>query len=114
MVDVCKELLSSGAQVDMQNAYGNTALHIACLNGHLSVCQVLISFGADVEAINYRGQTPLHIAAASTHGNDCLNYLVNQKVNINKQSLEGRTPLHMTAIHGRFTRSKTLIDCGMH
>jgi ankyrin repeat protein len=31
---------------------------------------------------------------------------------INAQSEDGRTPLHMTAIHGRFTRSKTLIDHG--
>jgi len=31
---------------------------------------------------------------------------------INVQSEDGRTPLHMTAIHGRFTRSKTLIDHG--
>lgn len=112
MVSACRALLRSGAEIDARNAYGNTPLHIACLNGHVPVCNVLISFNADPEAVNYRGQTPLHIAAASTHGVDCLNFLIDHKVNINKQSLDGRSPLHMTAIHGRFTRSKTLIDRG--
>ncbi|KAF5284185.1 hypothetical protein FQR65_LT00185 [Abscondita terminalis] len=112
MIAACRLLLDEGAQVDALNAYGNTPLHIACLNGHLNVCHTLTTFGANIEATNYRGQTPLHISAASTHGVDCLNYLVEKNININKQSLDGRTPLHMTAIHGRFTRSKTLIDKG--
>jgi ankyrin repeat protein len=57
-------------------------------------------------------QTPLHIAAASTHGVGCLDVLIKVGADINVQSEDGRTPLHMTAIHGRFTRSKTLIDRG--
>ncbi|KAJ8926301.1 hypothetical protein NQ314_021341 [Rhamnusium bicolor] len=109
---VCRLLLNAGAEVDTQNAYGNTPLHIACLNGHLNVCQDLVTSGANLESTNFRGQTPLHVAAASTHGVDCLMFLLRQNIDLNKQSLDGRTPLHMTAIHGRFTRSKTLIDKG--
>lgn len=112
VVGTCRLLINEGAQVDAKNAYGNTPLHMACLNGNPNVCEVLISCGANIEATNHRGQTPLHIAAASTQGVDCLNYLVEKQVNINIQSFDGRTPLHMTAIHGRFTRSKTLIDKG--
>ncbi|CAG9861443.1 unnamed protein product [Phyllotreta striolata] len=110
--NVSRLLLNSGADVNAQNVYGNTPLHIACLNGHLGICQDLVASGANLEATNFRGQTPLHIAAASTHGMDCLMYLLRQNVDLNCQSLDGRTPLHMTAIHGRFTRSKTLIDSG--
>lgn len=112
MVSACRLLLNNGAMVDAQNAYGNTPLHIACLNGHFPICQELYASGADIEAVNYRGQTPLHIAAASTHGVDCLYFLLEQRIDINKQSSDGRTALHMTAIHGRFTRSKILIDKG--
>jgi ankyrin repeat protein len=57
-------------------------------------------------------QTPLHIAAASTLGVGSLDVLIKMGADINVQSEDGRTPLHMTAIHGRFTRSKTLIDHG--
>lgn len=64
------------------------------------------------------------------HGVECLNFLLEKGVDMNKCSADGRTPLHMTAIHGRcvlwcllklnflnsyigrFTRSKTLIDKG--
>ncbi|KAJ9592428.1 hypothetical protein L9F63_015844, partial [Diploptera punctata] len=111
-VNVAQILLESGAEVDAKNSYGNTPLHIACLNGHANVCSELHYYGADINALNYRGQTPLHIAAASTHGVGCLEVLIKVGADINLQSEDGRTPLHMTAIHGRFTRSKTLIDNG--
>ncbi|XP_030749052.1 serine/threonine-protein phosphatase 6 regulatory ankyrin repeat subunit A-like isoform X1 [Sitophilus oryzae] len=111
---VTRLLLSSGAEVNAQNAFGNTALHVACLNGHLICCDELALGGADVESLNFRGQTPLHVAASSTHGVDCLTFLLAKGVDINKCSADGRTPLHMTAIHGRFTRSKTLIDRGAY
>ena len=32
--------------------------------------------------------------------------------NINLQAKDGRTPLHMTAINGRFTRAQMLLDRG--
>lgn len=113
METVARMLINTGADVNSQNAFGNTPLHIACLNSHLTICQDLVGSGANLEATNFRGQTPLHIAAASTGGVDCLLFLLEHNVDINKQSLDGRTPLHMTAIHGRFTRSKTLIDKGL-
>ncbi|XP_045471558.1 serine/threonine-protein phosphatase 6 regulatory ankyrin repeat subunit A-like isoform X2 [Harmonia axyridis] len=109
---VCRVLLAAGADKDAQNTYGNTPLHIACLNGQQMVCQDLVSAGADPDAVNFQGQTPLHIAAASAHGTECMMFLLSQKVDVNKRSLDGRTPLHMTAIHGKFTRSASLIDHG--
>lgn len=60
--------------------------------------------------MNNSGQTPLHIAAASTFGFDCLEVLIDAGAQIDVKSVNGHTPLHMTAIHGRFTRSKTLLD----
>lgn len=112
MDTACRLLLEAGAQVDAKNSHGNTPLHVACLNGHLSVCHELAMFQANLEATNKRGQTPLHIAAASTHGVDCLLFLLEHNVDINVQSADGKTALHMTAVHGRFTRSNMLIEKG--
>lgn len=50
---VTRLLLRSGADKNAQNAYGNTPLHVACLNGHLACCQELAT--ADFEAVNFRG-----------------------------------------------------------
>jgi serine/threonine-protein phosphatase 6 regulatory ankyrin repeat subunit A len=48
--------MEGGAEVDARNSYGNTPLHIACLNGHASLCSELAYCGADINALNYRGQ----------------------------------------------------------
>uniref|UniRef100_A0A3B3CHE1 Ankyrin repeat domain 44 n=1 Tax=Oryzias melastigma TaxID=30732 RepID=A0A3B3CHE1_ORYME len=94
------------------NAFGNTALHVACFNGQDAVVSELIDYGANVSQPNNKGFTPLHFAAASTHGALCLEFLVNNGADINIQSRDGKSPLHMTAVHGRFTRSQTLIQNG--
>ena len=38
---------------------GNTALHIACKEGHISVIQCLLSQGADTTIKNIEGKIPL-------------------------------------------------------
>ena len=40
--------------------------------------------------------------------------LRNEIVFFHLQSKEGKSPLHMAAIHGRFTRSQILIQNGNH
>jgi len=59
-------LVEAGADIDAVNAFGNTPLHIACLNGHESVSRHLVASGADYNLINHAGQSAVHIAAAST------------------------------------------------
>ena len=54
----------------------------------------------------------MHIASASLQGTDCFEILLQAGAEIDVQSAIGRTPLHMTAIHGRFTYSNSLLDAG--
>uniref|UniRef100_A0A8C2D804 Ankyrin repeat domain 52a n=1 Tax=Cyprinus carpio TaxID=7962 RepID=A0A8C2D804_CYPCA len=109
-VDVVKYLLRNG--IDEPNAFGNTALHVACYTGQEAVANELVNRGANVNQPNHRGYTPLHLAAVSTNGALCLELLVNNGADVNMQSKEGKSPLHMAAIHGRFTRSQILIQNG--
>uniref|UniRef100_A0A8C6L2I1 Ankyrin repeat domain 44 n=1 Tax=Nothobranchius furzeri TaxID=105023 RepID=A0A8C6L2I1_NOTFU len=109
-ITVVKHLLNLA--IDEPNAFGNTALHVACFNGQDAVVSELIDYGANVSQSNNKGFTPLHFAAASTHGALCLEFLVNNGADVNVQSRDGKSPLHMTAVHGRFTRSQTLIQNG--
>ncbi len=121
------------------NAYGNTPLHVACYNGQDVVVNELIECGANVNQVNEKGFAPLHFTAASRHGALCLELLVGNGADVNikvgpllwlrvwqkspmnyivtwlfifLQSKDGKTPLHMTAIHGRFSRSQAIIQNG--
>uniref|UniRef100_M3YDJ6 Uncharacterized protein n=2 Tax=Amniota TaxID=32524 RepID=M3YDJ6_MUSPF len=41
---------------------GQTALHVACQNGHKTTVQCLLDSGADINRPNVSGATPLYFA----------------------------------------------------
>ncbi|KAI1372751.1 ankyrin [Hypoxylon crocopeplum] len=53
--------------INLQNSFGNTALHWACLGGHLDVVKLLLSRGASPAAANDKDQIPLDLAAFNNH-----------------------------------------------
>ena len=55
----------SGLNLNLQNASGNTPLHWAALNGHLSAVQALVKAGADVTIINGAGHDAIYAAEAN-------------------------------------------------
>ena len=55
-----KESIATGANVDVKDNDGETALHRAALNGHVEVAKVLIEKGADVGAKNNDGALICH------------------------------------------------------
>nr|CAB3221774.1 zinc finger protein LOC723799 [Phallusia mammillata] len=107
-----KMLLDLGFDINTQNNQKCTPLHLACFNGQDVVVHELLQAGADPNISNDQGCNSLHHAAASTHGALCLELLVNSGANVNVQNKDGKTPLHMTAVHGRFTRSQALLQGG--
>uniref|UniRef100_A0A672L4G7 Ankyrin repeat domain 28 n=1 Tax=Sinocyclocheilus grahami TaxID=75366 RepID=A0A672L4G7_SINGR len=67
------------------NAYGNSALHLACFNGQDVVVSELMEAGADVNQVNEKGFSPLHFTAASRQGALCLELLIANGANINSK-----------------------------
>ena len=59
-ITVMEELLSIGADVNIKNADGETALLQACRAGHLEATGLLLSKGADPSIAASTGETPLH------------------------------------------------------
>lgn len=58
----CQELLDMQASPDDVNMDGNTALHIACTQGHVSVVNLLLENGANLNVSNTQSLTCLEAA----------------------------------------------------
>ena len=61
--EVLKKLILAGADVGMQIAHGDTALHLAALNNHIQSGVLLVEGGASTRIKNTLFQTPLDVAS---------------------------------------------------
>jgi ankyrin repeat protein len=62
-------LLNLGAEVNVQNAGGDTPLHFASENGHSGMIHLLIMHGANSSMRNYFGHSPMDLAEFRRHRN---------------------------------------------
>jgi len=103
---------------DEDEVYGQTALHLACLNGHHLVAKRLLAAGASRSATDSDGSTPLHCAANFGHL-ACLTlvmghpgaYLLSTAA-LNVEDIDGEAPLYQAAYFGHHACCATLIAAG--
>ena len=92
-------LIQNGAQLDLMDRDGMTALHEAAGEGHLEVMKRLVEAGQDV---NQRGgrrkRTPLMEAARKGH-TDCVQYLIQNGAQLDLKDEYGKTALMDTQGH---------------
>eukprot|EP00057_Strongylocentrotus_purpuratus_P008753 XP_011663227.1 PREDICTED: E3 ubiquitin-protein ligase MIB2 [Strongylocentrotus purpuratus] len=82
---------------------GFTILHIAACNNHVEVMKVVMAIkdhGLDVNAKELQGLTALHLAAHEGYFH-CIEFLVSQGADINLQSNDDHTALHLLASTAR-------------
>ena len=60
-------LLEHGAQVNLKNKYGRSALHSTAAYGHKTTAAILMEAKADINTQDEKGRTPLHDAALNGH-----------------------------------------------
>ncbi|MEN8179498.1 MAG: ankyrin repeat domain-containing protein [Pseudomonadota bacterium] len=60
--DVIDFLTKQGAALDNPDAEGNTALHLAIINGRRVIAKYLVQKGADIDLADSSGRTPLQVA----------------------------------------------------
>ena len=65
--DAVRQALKKGAQINVRDRNGKTALILAAENGHLPIIQLLLDKGADINMKAYNGKTALSVAAAQGH-----------------------------------------------
>ena len=90
-------LIESGANTNLKNFNGFTALHWAAFTGKTETLSLLLTNNADIESRTNDGKTPLHVAAMRGHHNFILELLHNG-ADLSAVDAEGLNCLHMAII----------------
>jgi ankyrin repeat protein len=64
VIEITKEMIALGANVNQQDVHKRTPLHYASYSGNSVVVEQLLGAGADVDATDVDDLTPLHYAVA--------------------------------------------------
>ena len=97
-LDGMQLLVERGANVNLQDAFGRSPLHLVIENAdsdkHHESIDYLLQNGANPCIQDLQGRTPLHIAA-SVGCVECINKLMEHKADPNVRDQSGEIPLHI-------------------
>ncbi|XP_036370063.1 serine/threonine-protein phosphatase 6 regulatory ankyrin repeat subunit B-like isoform X9 [Octopus sinensis] len=106
-------LIESGANMDMSDKEGLTALHYAVKSRKIDAVASLVSRGANVNKQDSWGYTPLHRAVRKNY-EDVVKVLLSSKGNnilqVTQRNNDGGTPLHLASLHGHTDTAKLLLQ----
>ncbi len=108
---IVKRLIQAGANVDVYDKDGRSALSRAAYEGHEGIARLHLDHGAKLETRNEIGQTPLALAAEGRH-EDVSRFLLDRGAQIEAQDQDGQTPLALAAMMGSEAVVKLLIERG--
>ena len=109
--DLMDALVDHGANVNMQNFVGETALFTACARGLEDKVEFLLENGADAHIADLDGATPLH-AAAGQGDSSLIELLVRYGASVSAADDEGDSPLHWAVREGKMEAAQALIQLG--
>ena len=94
---IVQDLLDQGADVNITNYKGQTALHCAAKAGFVDPIRILLAHGANVNAQDRDGDTPLHSACRSSIKNlenlqRVVDLLIEGGANLQAKNIKLRTP----------------------
>jgi len=81
-------LLKNGADINVNDKYGQTVLHEVAKNWHTDIAKYLIKKGASFTVQDRYGRTPLHLASAVGHV-EMIDFLVGKDTGIFKYIISG-------------------------
>jgi len=111
-VAAVRTLLQQGADVNVAQGDGMTALHWAAERGDRELAAMLLASGANPGAETRIGRhTPLHVAARAGHP-AVVRLLVDAHASISATTTTGAAPLHFAAASGSSEAVSILLDRG--
>lgn len=101
-LDIVKDLLHLGVEIDLRDYKGATPLHRA---NNLQTIQVLLDNNANINAEDEEGNTPLHVKCYGETERpselECIEFLLAKEAVITKRNKRGLLPIHCCAMQGR-------------
>ena len=97
----------AGANIDLANSQGCTALDIACDNGHLEIVEILLRAGADVNQLG-KDWRPLRIASSAGHL-EIVNALLAAGAKVDEEDETRLTPLIAAVLAGHLEVTQILL-----
>jgi ankyrin repeat protein len=107
---ILQRLGEKGADVNIRDLNGETALHWAARKGSISGVEWLLANGAVVGATSGAGHTPLHVATENGHEQACRILLESGADCERHTSTTRSTPLHRAAEVGNLAVVEILLD----
>ena len=105
-----KVLLKKGANPNIQAAKGQSALHVASIQGNIGIQKALLDYQAHM-AVNADLQTPLHCAVEREHASG-VKLIIERGCNVNAPDIRGCSPLWHAARTGNTSIARLLLDHG--
>ncbi len=99
-IELIECLVLAGADVNMQDLYGDTSLHMAAERGYDDILKVLVESGAKLDVCNDDDETPLYIATAYGHL-CCVRVLVEAGANVNTCKESGWSAITIAVRYSR-------------
>ncbi|XP_068787248.1 ankyrin repeat domain-containing protein 7-like, partial [Struthio camelus] len=104
-------LLAHGADANLADANGNTALHLAALAPNTCLAGQLLAHNAHLDAQNKMGYTPLSLAV-SAHHVEMVEFLLSKGADVHARDQSERTPLMLAASAGDVSMIEVLLGYG--
>jgi len=111
-IDLVRYLLRKGADVNIRSKTNSSPANYAVGKGNLEILKLLKSAGADLDGLEGEDDASLLIIAAATDKQDILEYLLAQKVDVNKEDAKGRTAMSFASFAGYLEIVKSLVRSG--
>lgn len=111
------QLLAAGANPNVADSHGRTAVHRAAENAAADALRALLEAGGNADAAAHDGRTPLHLAAAFPYDDgmsrSAIRELLRAWADPDRPDAAGRTPLHEAAReHAEAGGLRLLLDAG--
>lgn len=101
-------LLDRGADVNLEDSEGETALFVACENGRVDVVRLLLDRGADVDRPDSMGTTSLNIACYRGYV-DVARMCIEGGADVEKADHDGQAPLYLACLAGRLDVARVCV-----